>query len=106
MGTKPDPGQWVLIAAKVLDDPHPTSEEVVVELFSKTDQYAARVRLKQITDVVARPLPDEPGESAVVLVDGLAYQRLTDRWYRPGRREAHSWREVCDLGEPALISEP
>ncbi|MFY1686467.1 hypothetical protein [Plantactinospora sp. WMMB782] len=62
MVAKPQPGQWVLIAAKVLDDPHPTSEEVVVEMFSKTDQYAAR--------------------------------------------EARTWREVCNLGEPTLVSEP
>jgi len=103
---KPQPDQWVLIIAKVLDDPHPTPEEIVVELFSKTDQYATRIRLNQVTDVVPHPIPDEPRDASVVVVDGMAYQRLTDHWYRPGRTEALSWREVCGLGEPALVSEP
>lgn len=51
-------GDYVLIRAKVLKAKGP--ESIMVELFSKTDQYPAWVRNDLVVDKAERPMTTEP----------------------------------------------
>ncbi|MGX6605634.1 hypothetical protein ACWKSP_26400 [Micromonosporaceae bacterium Da 78-11] len=86
----PQPGDWVLIRAKVLARPFP--ETVLVELFSKTDQYEAHVRPDLVVEIVPKPIPDEPATGSVALVNDEAFQRqVTGGWIGVGHPRIFSW---------------
>jgi hypothetical protein len=86
----PKPGQWVRIRAKVVPGSvHP--DDALVELWSHNEQYLAHVRRSDIVDVVKPPWPDEPGESAIVIVSGVAYQRREGTWYAAGAEDWIDW---------------
>lgn len=98
------PGDWVLTRAKVLEL-HPNDMDLRLEFFSKTDQWSGWVR-RDLCDPSERPIPKEPADGTIVVLDGMAYQRLTDAWYRPGRPERRTWVELNQEGEPIVIDSP
>jgi hypothetical protein len=98
----PQPGDWVLIRAKVLERPFP--ETVLVELFSKTDQYPAHVRPDLCVQIVPKPLPEEPGMGSIAVIDGGVYQRLVDdHWYGAGNEQGRTWVELNEIGDVKVI---
>lgn len=99
ISVRPRPGEWVLLRAKVTEEESTVPENVLIELFSKTDQYSVPIRWDLVEDVVDAPVPPEPVDGTIVAIKGIAYQRLTDHWYRAGRPEAYRWVELARLGE-------
>jgi hypothetical protein len=97
----PQPGDWVLIRAKVLERPFP--ETVLVELWSKTDQYQAHVRPDLCVQIVPKPIPDEPAEGAVVMLNAAAYQRVGGEWFRAGYSEGYAWEQLHRSGDAAVV---
>lgn len=47
-------GEWVLVWGQVIDKPH-HPEDVVVELFSHSEQFAGHVRLDRVKTVKTQP---------------------------------------------------
>lgn len=92
------PGDWVEISAKVLEL-HPNGIDVCLELFSKTDQYRAFVRKDLVTTIVPAPIPPEPGDDEVVMVDNRVYQRIGGQWRRAGSVNPYTWLELCQMDE-------
>lgn len=101
----PTVGDWVAITARIIEI-HPNNVDYAVELFSKTDQYKCWVRrdLCQLTD---KPIPDQPDEGSVALLDGVAHQRLGDGFWYPagnvGRDHGISWATLQGLGDVEVI---
>lgn len=102
--TDPQPGDWVLIRAKVLGRPIP--EDVEIELFSRTDQFPVRVRV-DLCEPTAKSIPDEPDEGSVALLDREAWQLVGDgRWYSAittGDEVGRTWAELQALGDVEVI---
>jgi hypothetical protein len=98
----PKPGDWVLIRAKVLDRPIP--EDVTVELFSKVDQQAIRVRV-DLCEVTSKPIPEEPAVGSVALVDDVAFQLNNHGglWMVAGDDYGLSWAGLHDRGDVVVI---
>lgn len=47
--------------------------------------------------------PVEPPEGSVVLVGGIAYQRIINYWYEAGEETACTWDDLCVRNEPTVI---
>lgn len=58
-------GDWVLIRARVVEV-YGSDIGYSVELFSKTDQYAAAIRPDQISSGTVRPTPPEADHEAII----------------------------------------
>lgn len=101
----PQPGDWVTIAGKIVEL-HPNQVDVGVALFSKTDQYTAFVR-RDLCKHTAKPIPDEPDDGSVALVNLVAHQRFGDgHWYSAGevgRTEGLTWGQLHMLGDVKVI---
>lgn len=98
-------GDHVLIRAKVVKVAG-ADVGVLVELFSKTDQYDAWVRPDLITGKTAPPAPPEPDRTYVVV------DREGDLWRWEASRAAwcyksseSSWANLCSSYSPLEIYE-
>lgn len=94
-------GDWVTITGRIVEF-HPNSVDLGVEVFSKTDQYVAFVRRDPCAPT-PKPIPAEPADASIATLEGIAYQRLTDHWYRAGRPERFTWVELNGLGDVEVI---
>ena len=94
-------GDWVTITGRI-HELHPNTIDLGVEVFSKTDQYIAFVR-RDLCAPTAKPIPEEPAEGSVVLVDGIAYQRDGEWWRRPMEAYGFSWAELNDIDDVEVI---
>lgn len=95
-------GDWVTVTARVAEL-HPNGVDLSVELFSKTDQFYAFVR-HDLCAPTAKPLPKEPGDRSVVLLNGAAYQRLAGAlWFVAGASGGLGWAELNELGDVEVI---
>lgn len=101
----PQPGDWVTITGKIVEL-HPNQIDLGVEVFSKTDQYTAFVR-RDLCAPTAKPIPDEPDEGSVAMVNDVAHQRLGDgHWYSAGevgRADGLTWAQLHMLGDVEVI---
>jgi hypothetical protein len=95
------PGDWVKITAKVAEV-SPNCVDLVVELFSKTDQYLASVRADNC-EPTSKPIPPEPAEGSVVLLGGSAWQRVGEWWQQAGLYEETTWEQLNARGDVVVI---
>lgn len=104
-------GDWVTITGRIVEF-HPNTIDLGVEVFSKTDQYIAFVR-RDLCAPTKKPLPSEPGDGSVALLNGSAYQRLAGgMWYAAGSVATsadgfatlgRSWAELNVMGDVEVI---
>lgn len=94
-------GDWVTITGRIVEF-HPNTVDLGVEVFSKTDQYTAFVR-RDLCAPTTKPIPDEPDEGSVALVDGTAYQRGSGWWRKPMEAYGYDWAELQALGDVEVI---
>lgn len=100
---EPQPGQWVHVLAEVGELPAASENMVPVELPGGVGKFKVLVRRDRVVAVVPAPLPPEPGEGGVVLVEGEAWQRLRDGWYCVGDTDPLSWERLCAVGVPRVV---
>lgn len=101
MTITPKPGDEVLIRGRVVE--HLPGLGTLVELFSKTDQYQAWVRLDLIAEVVLPDVPAEPGDGTWLAATGEGPWTAPRVWYRrdadapnePDRRWRRRWFDVA-----------
>ena len=99
----PQPGDWVLIRAQVIEE-HPNGRDVGVELYSKTDQYTAFVRRDLVVEIVPKPIPEEPDRGSVALVGGEAFQlNQGGMWMPAGDDYSLTWAGLHERGDVVVI---
>jgi hypothetical protein len=95
-------GDWVAITGRIVEV-HGNGVDLAVELFSKTDQYKCWIRADLCTPT-DKPVPDEPREGSVALVNGVsAYQRRDDYWVQAGFTGGYRWESLHEFGEVQVI---
>lgn len=106
VGDRVKAGDWVLVHGKVTAASG-NGVDVIVELFSKTDQFDCAVRRDLIVDIVAAPIPAEPDGGSVALfgTERVAWQRVGQHWARAGGGdERRSWVALCQsYPEPVIV---
>lgn len=95
-----EPGDWVTITARVVRRPIP--ETVEVELFDKNGPFTAEVR-RDLCQSGEKPIPQEPAERSVGLLNGIAHQRDNDLWYAVGDPMGRTWMALHHDGDVEVI---
>lgn len=94
-------GGWVTITGQIKNIHH-NGIDLGVKLFSKTDQYMAYVR-RDLCAPTTKPIPDEPEEGSVALVNGRAWQRVGVTWVSTSGIERMRWASLQERGDVEVI---